>query len=96
LTPRRLPSGQNVFEQLDEGFTLIELNSSAAAVADFKAAAKTLNIPLKVISDFGAESCAFYQAALVLVRPDQFVAWTGDDDIADAKAILQRAVGAGP
>jgi 2-polyprenyl-6-methoxyphenol hydroxylase-like FAD-dependent oxidoreductase len=96
LTPRQLSSGQNVFEELGEGFTLIELNSSGAAVASFTAAAQTLNIPLKVISDFGVEGRAFYQAALVLVRPDQFVAWTSDDDVADAKAILQRAVGGGP
>jgi 2-polyprenyl-6-methoxyphenol hydroxylase-like FAD-dependent oxidoreductase len=96
LTPRQLLSGQDVFEELGEGFTLIELNSSAAAVADFKAAAKTLNIPLKVISELGAGACAFYQTALVLVRPDQFVAWTCDDGVADAKPILQRAVGAGP
>jgi hypothetical protein len=97
LTPRQLRSGQDVFEELGEGFTLIELNSSAAAAQDFDAAAKSLSIPLKVISDFGAGAREFYQAALVLVRPDQFVAWTsGDDGVADAKEILQRAIGAGP
>jgi 4-hydroxyisophthalate hydroxylase len=94
LTPRQFPSGKNVFEELGEGFTLIELNSPPAAAAqDFKAAAKTLNIPLKVISDSSARGRAFYQAALVLVRPDQFVAWSSDGDAVDASAILQRAVG---
>jgi hypothetical protein len=96
LTPRQIASGQNVFEELGEGFTLIELNASAAAAQDFKAVAKTLNIPLKVVSDLGAGACEFYKAALVLVRPDQFVAWTCDGDIADAHAILQRAVGGDP
>jgi 4-hydroxyisophthalate hydroxylase len=96
LTPRQLSSGQNVFEELGEGFTLIELNSSAAAVADFESAAKTLNIPLKVISEFSAEGREFYKAALVLVRPDQFVAWTSDEPIVDATAILRRAIGAAP
>jgi 4-hydroxyisophthalate hydroxylase len=96
LTPLKLSSGQNVFEQLGEGFCLIELQASAAAVADFEAAAKTLNIPLRIVHDASAEAREFYQAALVLVRPDQFVAWTSDGDGVDALAILKHAVGVDP
>jgi 2-polyprenyl-6-methoxyphenol hydroxylase-like FAD-dependent oxidoreductase len=96
LTPLELGSGQNVFEQLDHGFTLIELDCPAAVVADFKAAAKALGIPLKVISDSGTQAREFYRAGLVLVRPDQFIAWTSNEGTTDASAILQRAVGAGP
>ncbi len=95
LAPRRLPSGQDVFEELGEGFTLLDLQSSDAAVQVFRASAKSLGIPLKVISDSSAEGREFYQAKLVLVRPDQFIAWASNEDIAHAKAILQRAVGAG-
>jgi 2-polyprenyl-6-methoxyphenol hydroxylase-like FAD-dependent oxidoreductase len=96
LAPYQLSSGPNVFEELGEGFTLIELNSSTTAVADFRAAAQALNIPFKVISDFGAGAFEFYKAALVLVRPDQFIAWTSDEKIVDAIAILKRAIGALP
>jgi 2-polyprenyl-6-methoxyphenol hydroxylase-like FAD-dependent oxidoreductase len=95
LTPRQLPSGQNIFEQLGEGFTLIQLKSSAAAIADFEAAANGLNVPLRVVSDISTESREFYQADLVLVRPDQFVAWTSGTDMADALAVLKRATGGG-
>jgi hypothetical protein len=95
LTPRRLASGQNVFEELGEGFSLIELSSSAGAVQGFKSAAKTLGIPLKVISDVNGDGREFYKAAFVLVRPDQFVAWTSEQYGADAWSILNRAVGAG-
>jgi hypothetical protein len=62
-------------------------------VRDFENAAKDLGIPLKLISDPSAESRDFYKAALVLVRPDQFVAWVSDETAVDARAILQRAVG---
>lgn len=34
-----------------------------------------------------------YEAALVLLRPDQFVAWTSDGGAADAAAVLRRAAG---
>ena len=83
-----------MFEELGEGFTLIRLGVSDAVVENFAAAAKTLNIPLKLIRDDSAQGREFYQAGLVLVRPDQFVAWASNDDTADATAVLQRAVGA--
>jgi hypothetical protein len=96
LTPRQLASGRNVFEELGEGFCLIDLGSPAAMVRDFEKAAEDLRIPLKVISDPSAESRDFYKAGLVLVRPDQFVAWTSAAESVDASAVLKRAVGAGP
>jgi len=34
-----------------------------------------------------------YEAHLILVRPDQHVVWTGDQDTADARAIVAKAVG---
>jgi hypothetical protein len=96
LAPLNLACGHNVFEQLGQGFTLIELGAPDGAAETFAAAAQTLNIPLKLVRDDGSESRNFYQARLVLVRPDQFVAWTSNDDTADASAILQRAIGTDP
>ena len=34
-----------------------------------------------------------YEASLVLVRPDQFVVWSGDRAQAGAYAVLERAIG---
>ena len=34
-----------------------------------------------------------YEARFVLVRPDQYVAWVGDAEPADAAAIICRAAG---
>jgi 2-polyprenyl-6-methoxyphenol hydroxylase-like FAD-dependent oxidoreductase len=96
LTPLQLACGQNVYEQLGEGFCLIELAPSDGIAQSFAAAAKTLNIPLKIISDTSQQGGAFYQAGLVLVRPDQFVAWTSNEAVVDATAILRRAAGLGP
>jgi 2-polyprenyl-6-methoxyphenol hydroxylase-like FAD-dependent oxidoreductase len=95
LAPRQLASGKNLYEELGEGFSLVELGPSETAIERFRHAAQTLGIPLKVISDIGAEGREFYQAALVLVRPDQFVSWTSSQDETDAVSILKRSVGAG-
>ena len=50
-------------------------------------------MPLKLIRDHSAEAREFYEAALILVRPDQFIAWASNGDVRDAAAIIRRAVG---
>jgi 2-polyprenyl-6-methoxyphenol hydroxylase-like FAD-dependent oxidoreductase len=90
LTPQPLSSGQNVFDRLGDGFTLIDLTEGSAGAA-FEQAAASLRIPLTIIRDTAADGREKYQARLVLVRPDQFVAWAGNDG--DAARILRRAIG---
>lgn len=96
LTPRQLSSGRNVFEDLGTGFTLIDLGADAAAVSDFRDAAEAKGIPLTIISDDTAENRDFYKTNLMLVRPDQFVAWAGDSAMVNARKILECAVGDDP
>jgi 4-hydroxyisophthalate hydroxylase len=90
LAPQTLSSGQNIYEELGEGFSLIDLGASDAALA-FEQAASELGVPLKIISDTPADGREKYQAKLILVRPDQFVAWTGYD--VDPAFVLRRATG---
>jgi 2-polyprenyl-6-methoxyphenol hydroxylase-like FAD-dependent oxidoreductase len=93
LTPQQLWSGRNVFEALGDGFTLIALNGDAAAVRDFRRSAEKRQIPLKVVEDTPRDGRERYEAALILVRPDQFVAWATNSYSADADTILARAAG---
>lgn len=94
LAPLPLSSGGSVFEELGDGFTLLALDADPATVRRFEAAAGSLALPLKTIADSRAEGREQYQADLVLIRPDQFVAWASHEGSADAAAILERAVGA--
>jgi hypothetical protein len=95
LPPIKLSSGANVFERLSAGFTLVALTADQRPVAAFQAASRELRIPLQVITDSYEGPRTAWARRLILVRPDQFVAWTADDPPADAVAVLRRAAGYG-
>jgi 2-polyprenyl-6-methoxyphenol hydroxylase-like FAD-dependent oxidoreductase len=92
LSPRVLSTGRNVFEELGTGFTLLDFDADSGAAA-IEAAARALNVPLKVVRDSYEGDRTKYERRLVLVRPDQYVVWAGDDAPADSAAILRRAAG---
>ncbi len=95
LPPQELSSGRNIFEKLGEGFTLLAFDGAPETVASFKRAADNLNIPLKIISDTYADRRTEYHARIILIRPDQYVAWTGDAAPDDPVALMKKTVGQG-
>jgi len=90
LTPQLLSSGKNIFEELGKGFTLVDLGAGQSA-SHFEQVASRLGVPLKIVRDTATDGREKYHSGLILVRPDQFVAWT--DDGADAEDVLKRAIG---
>jgi 2-polyprenyl-6-methoxyphenol hydroxylase-like FAD-dependent oxidoreductase len=95
LPPQPLSSGRNVFEELGRGFTLLAFGVDDTATHGFERAAQALNIPFKVVRDSYADDRTKYETRMILVRPDQFVAWTGDKAPADADAIVRKVAGRG-
>ena len=95
LPPRTLTSGRNVFEDLGSGFTLLAFGAAPQAVEAFEQAAKSLRVPLRVVRDTFDGGREDYGGRLVLVRPDQHIAWVGDAAPTDAGAVLGKAVGRG-
>jgi 4-hydroxyisophthalate hydroxylase len=93
LAPQKLSSGRNIFEQLGEWFTLLAFDVEGSVILKFEAAAKALRIPLSIIQDSFADGRGAYGHRLILVRPDQFVAWESDDVPADIYDLLTRATG---
>lgn len=95
LAPQPLSSGGTVFDALGGGFTLIGLDADAAVLDGFARAATDAGTPLKVVRDSRAGGRERYEAAYMLVRPDQFVAWASDTPPADPAVVLDKAAGGG-
>jgi 4-hydroxyisophthalate hydroxylase len=93
LAPQGLSSGKNVFEELGPGFTLLALDADAADVGAIEDAARDAGVPLKVVSDNAQAELAAYEKRLVLLRPDQYVVWAGDEAPADARRLVRRVAG---
>jgi hypothetical protein len=95
LAPAALSAGGNAFAALGPGFTLIALGAGPEPAAAFQAAADAAGLPLHVITDTFDGPRAAYGHRLVLVRPDQFVAWAGDNLPADLPRLLRQVTGHG-
>jgi len=95
LAPQPLSSGRNTFEGLGTGFALLSFDGEEAACGAFAAAADHLMVPLEIIRDRRTGGPERYQARYVLVRPDQFVAWAGNEVAPEAATILRTAAGMG-
>lgn len=96
LAPAVLSDGRNVYEKLGAGFTLLAFGADAPMVHAFVDAAVELGLPLQLIEDTDDGERQRYAATLILVRPDQFVAWAGlgVSSHERARSILQMACGA--
>jgi 4-hydroxyisophthalate hydroxylase len=93
LPPQPLSGGQNVFEELGKDFTLLAFDADDATAAAFARAAELSRLPLKIVRDSYADGRRAYEAKLILVRPDRYLAWTGDEPPGDVGAILAKAAG---
>jgi 2-polyprenyl-6-methoxyphenol hydroxylase-like FAD-dependent oxidoreductase len=93
LAPQPLSDGRSVFEALGDGFTLLAFDVPDHVVDAFRTAAASLTVPLAVVRDGRDGGREKYDAAMILVRPDHFVAWVGDGSDCDAAEILRRVTG---
>lgn len=79
LAPAVLKSGRNIFEELGAGFTLLAFDANTNTVRAFRDAATRLQFPLTIVQEKADGETERYQANVVLVRPDHFVAWSSSE-----------------
>ena len=96
LAPANLSSGQNVYEVLGAGFTLLTVGRDSTDQQMWIDAAAGLNIPLTLVHEAPGSEADRYEATSILVRPDQFVAWSSKDtqvNVAQAQQLLRSITG---
>jgi 2-polyprenyl-6-methoxyphenol hydroxylase-like FAD-dependent oxidoreductase len=92
LPPQLLSSGRNVFEELGTDFTLLAFDTTDVVEMAFSLAAKAVQVPVKIVRDSYDQGRRAYEAKLILVRPDRYVAWTGNEPPDNPVTILAKAV----
>ena len=88
-----LDGRRSLYDVLGRGYTLLRMDPTLNVSAIIDAAARR-RVPLAVMDLYGAEARETYRRKLVLVRPDQHVAWRGDAAPTDSLALVDRIRGA--
>jgi hypothetical protein len=79
-----LRDGRSLYDAMGPGFTLLRFDRSVAVAPLVEAAAKR-NLPLRVLD---VDAALPYRHGLVLSRPDQHVAWRGNQTPDDPLAVI--------
>jgi len=85
--------GSSLFDRLGLWFTLLRVNDQSIDVAPIQRAAEARGVPLEVLDISIPEADSLYGRKLVLIRPDQYIAWRGDSPPSDPDALIARVTG---
>jgi 2-polyprenyl-6-methoxyphenol hydroxylase-like FAD-dependent oxidoreductase len=89
-----LSDGRSLFDTFHSEWTLLVLGPQPCDTTAFESAAAAMGLDLKVVHQPSTEILVLYEAPMVLIRPDQIVAWRGQDALT-ATDILSQAMGLG-
>ena len=89
-----LADGRSLFDTFHSEWTLLTLGPCAPDTSALERSAQNMGLDLKVVHHISQELLALYEAPMVLIRPDQIVAWRGRD-AQQAPAILAQVMGLG-
>jgi 2-polyprenyl-6-methoxyphenol hydroxylase-like FAD-dependent oxidoreductase len=83
----------SIFDQLGPWFNLIQIGPYPIDVSGFVNAAKNLGLPLRILKVEARAALDLYEARLLLVRPDNHVAWRGNVSPDDIPTLLNKVIG---
>jgi hypothetical protein len=102
-TPTSVPGGraphwwirerESLFDSLGPGFTLLRIGPDAPRAEGFERAAAAHRMPFFTVSVDEPGILELYEKPLVLVRPDQHIAWRGDELPEDVDRLLDIVTG---
>jgi hypothetical protein len=85
--------GTSLYDHFGRGFTLLAIEAGDG-IEHMRAAAHAADVPLKVLRPAQGVLSDLYQARYTLIRPDQHVAWRGDNEAADPGELIDHLRGA--
>lgn len=84
----------SLFDRLSlRGFALLRIMCSDYNARAFERAAHARGIPFQLVDVERPEAQQVYERSLVLIRPDQYIAWRGDELPEDCEALLAHVTG---
>jgi len=86
---------ESLFDRLGKGFSLLRLGPEPPAADNFVDAARERGIAFEFVDVAEPGILELYARRLVLLRPDQHVAWRADEPPDDAGRVLDVARGSG-
>ncbi len=87
-----LEPGVSLYDRFGFDWTMLRLGDDAPDATPFVEAALGRGVHLDVVSIDRQDVRNLYEASLALIRPDQVVAWRGDNTT-DAQDVLERTLG---
>jgi 2-polyprenyl-6-methoxyphenol hydroxylase-like FAD-dependent oxidoreductase len=91
-----IEEGVSTLDLFGKGFVLMRLGADAPPAGELALAAESAGLPLTIVTLDQPEVLHAYERRLVLVRPDGHVAWRGDEEPQDCRALIDCIRGAGP
>lgn len=88
-----LRDGRSLYDALGPDFTLLRFDPAVEA-GGLVAAAAQRGVPMAVLDVDADETASLYPRTLVLSRPDQHVAWRGDQQPENSTGLIDRVRGA--
>jgi len=87
-----LADGRSIYDLFHREWTLLALGPDVPSTAAFEAAARETQLDLQVLRLPEPGLRSLYEAPMVLIRPDQIVAWRGES-AANAMGVLRQLMG---
>ena len=81
-----------MFDRLGSGFTLLSFDDDGSGRA-LEMAAQRCGVPLTTLPIAHVQGRELYGCKLALIRPDQYIAWRGDQPPEDRDALIARVTG---
>jgi 2-polyprenyl-6-methoxyphenol hydroxylase-like FAD-dependent oxidoreductase len=88
-----LSDGSSLYDHFGDGFTLLITKGDLSATSRLVEAAAKHKMPIKTLTLADARLRDRYGARFALIRPDQHIAWRGDELPNDCDALIAKVTG---